>query len=95
MIVTLTPCPCPGCSANWTAQRGSRRRCYQHHRLIADGTLSGGIACDHGAAAHLADDTLTELIADRPTASAYRVCGSAGSGVTETALGTRFLGETA
>jgi len=43
----------------------------------------------------LADDTLTELIADRPTASAYRVCGSAGSGVTETALGTRFLGETA
>jgi hypothetical protein len=30
VIVTLTPCPCPGCSANWTAQRGSRRRCYQH-----------------------------------------------------------------
>jgi peptidase E len=66
-----------------------------YHRLIADGTLPGGIACDDGAAAHFADDTLTELIADRPTASAYRVSASPGSGVTETPLDTRFLGEPA
>jgi peptidase E len=59
-----------------------------YHRLIADGTLAGGIACDDGAAAHFIDDTLTELIADRPGASAYRV----EPGITETRLETRFLG---
>jgi peptidase E len=66
-----------------------------YHRLVADGTLPGGIACDDGAAAHFTDDTLTELIADRPTARAYRVSGSAGPGVTETPLDTRYLGDPA
>ena len=61
-----------------------------YHRLIADGTLPGGIACDDGAAAHFTDDTLTELIADRPTSVAYRVTTSA-TGVTETPLLTRCL----
>ncbi len=50
-----------------------------YHGLIADGTLPGGIACDDGAAVHFTDDTLTELIADRPTSVAYRVSGSAGT----------------
>jgi hypothetical protein len=27
-----------------------------YHRLIADGTLSGGIACDDGATAHFTDE---------------------------------------
>jgi peptidase E len=63
-----------------------------YHRLIADGTLSSGIACDDGAAAHFTDDTLTELIADRPSASAYRVEGPPPR-ITETRLDTRFLGE--
>jgi peptidase E len=64
-----------------------------YHRLIADGTLSAGIACDDGAAAHFTDDTLTELTADRPGAGAYRVYGTTGSqpGVRETPLGTRVL----
>ena len=53
--------------------------------------MSSGIACDDGAAAHFTDDTLTELIADRPGACAYRVEGLA-SGIDETRLGTRFLG---
>jgi peptidase E len=66
-----------------------------YHGLIADGTLPGGIACDDGAAAHFTDDTLTELITDRPTSVAYRVSGSAGPGVTETALLTRYLDEDA
>jgi peptidase E len=65
------------------------------HRLVADGVLPGGIACDDGAAAHFTDDTLTEAIADRPTAGAYRVHVSSDSGVTETPLETRFLGENA
>ena len=38
------------------------------------------------------DDTLTELIADRPGASAYRVEGPAPE-ITETRLDTRFLGD--
>jgi peptidase E len=62
-----------------------------YHRLITEGMLPGGIACDDGAAAHFTDDTLTELIADRPTSSAYLVSGSADAGVTETPLPTRCL----
>ncbi len=68
----------------------SRRRPL-YHQLIDDGTLPGGIACDDGAAVHFIDDTLTEVIADRPTSAAYRVVKSAASGVTETPLKTRFL----
>jgi peptidase E len=75
---------------HYDSERG-RRPLYR--RLIADGTLPGGIACDDGAAAHFTDETLTELIADRPTARAYRVSGSAGSPVTETELETRYLDE--
>ena len=67
-----------------------------YHQLVADGSLPSGIACDDGAAAHFTDDTLTELIADRPTASAYRVePGIVGPGITETRLDTRYLGESA
>jgi len=62
-----------------------------YHQLISDGTLADGIACDDGAAAHYTDDTLTELIADRPTSGAYRVSLSEGSGVTEAPLPTRCL----
>jgi peptidase E len=70
-----------------------RRPLYQ--RLIADGTLPAGLACDDGAAAHFTDDALTDLVADRPTASAYRVSLLPGSGVTETVLETRYLAEDA
>jgi peptidase E len=63
------------------------------HRLVADGVLPGGIACDDGAAAHFIDDALTEVIADRPAAGAYRVYVSSAPGATETPLETRFLGE--
>jgi peptidase E len=59
-----------------------------YHRLIADGTLPGGVACDDGVGAHFADDELTEVIADRPGTRAYRV----EPGITETPLETRFLG---
>jgi peptidase E len=70
------------------------RRRPLYHQLIADGALPSGIACDDGAAAHFTDDTLTELIADRPGSSAYRVtAGVDDPGITETRLDTRFLGE--
>jgi len=71
----------------------NRRPLYR--RLITDGTLRDGIACDDGAAAHFTDDTLTELIADRPTSGAYRVSGSAGTGAAETPLATRYLDDAA
>jgi peptidase E len=67
-----------------------RRPLYQ--RLVADGTLADGIACDDGAAAHFVDDTLAELVSDRPTATAYRVARGAGGGAAETPLEVRFLG---
>jgi peptidase E len=66
-----------------------RRPLYR--RLIAEGTLAGGIACDDGAAAHFTDDTLTGLVADRPTAGAYRVVASPDAGVAETPLQVHCL----
>jgi len=59
-----------------------------YHRLLAEGTLPGGIACDDGVGVHYIDDDLVEVIADRPGSGAYRV----ESGITETPLETRFLG---
>ena len=66
-----------------------------YHRLVAEGALPGGLACDDGAAAHFIDDTLSELVSDRPEATAYRVDpGGPGGpgGCTETQLPVRFLG---
>jgi hypothetical protein len=67
-----------------------RRPLYQ--RLVADGTLPGGIACDDGAAAHFVDETLSELVSDRPTATAHRVEPDGAGGCAETPLEVRFLG---
>jgi len=59
-----------------------------YHRLIIDGTLPAGIACDDGVGAHFVDETLTEVLADRPESSAYRVS----SGAIESPLRVRYLG---
>ncbi len=67
-----------------------RRPLYQ--RLVADGTLPGGLACDDGAAAHFVDDTFAEMVSDRPGAAAYRVDADGSGGSTETRLPVRFLG---
>jgi peptidase E len=67
-----------------------RRPLYR--RLVADGTLPAGLACDDGAAAHFVDDELAELVADRPGANTYRVTPDGAGGTTETPLETRFLG---
>ncbi len=68
-----------------------RRPLYR--RLVADGTLPDGIACDDGAAAHFTDETLTELVSDRPEANAYRVRSGGSGEAAETPLPVRFLGE--
>jgi peptidase E len=48
-----------------------RRPRYQ--KLVAARTLAAGIACDDGTAAHFADDTLAEIVADHPGVTGYRV----------------------
>ncbi len=48
-----------------------RRPLYQ--RLVAEGALPGGLACDDGVGAHYVDDALAEMISDRPDGDAYRV----------------------
>ena len=67
-----------------------RRPLYQ--RLVADGALAGGIACDDGVAAHFTDETLAEQVSDRPGANAWQVTPDRAGGATETPLPVRFLG---
>jgi peptidase E len=67
-----------------------RRPLYQ--RLVADGALPGGIACDDGVGAHFIDEQLVEVVADRPDSAAYRVEPDAADGYLETPLDTRYLG---
>ena len=67
-----------------------RRPLYQ--RLVAEGALPGGLACDDGAGVHYIDDSLAETISDRPDGDAYRVAPDGAGGFTETKLSARFLG---
>jgi peptidase E len=68
-----------------------RRPLFQ--RLVAEGTLPGGLACDDGVAAHFIDDTLFEMVADRPDGRGYRVMPDGAGGFTETKLKVRYLGD--
>jgi peptidase E len=61
------------------------------HRLVGDGTLAAGIACDDGTGAHFVGTEFAEIVADRPDVSGYRVERAADGQVTETALPTRRL----
>ena len=67
-----------------------RRPLYQ--RLVAEGALPGGLACDDGAGAHFVDDGLAEVVSDRPDAGAYRVDRNGAGGFTEAVVPVRFLG---
>ena len=67
-----------------------RRPLYQ--RLVTDGAMPGGIACDDGVGAHFADEQLVEVVADRPDGAAYRVEPNATGGYLQTPLDTRYLG---
>ena len=58
-------------------------------RLVADGTLQPGIACDDGAGAHFADDDLAEIVSDRLGATGYRVEPDGHGSVTEVAYFVR------
>ena len=54
----------PGSFCPHYHSEAERRPLYQ--RLVADGALPGGIACDDGTAAHFTDETLAEQVSDRP-----------------------------
>ena len=81
----------PGSFCPHYDSESERRPLYQ--RLVADGTLPGGLACDDGVGAHYVDDTLAEMVADRPDGTAYRVVPDGEGGCTEARLPVRFLGE--
>ena len=80
----------PGSFCPHYNSEAERRPLYQ--RLVADGALPGGIACDDGTAAHFIDETLAEQVSDRPAANAYLVTQNGADGATETPLPVRFLG---
>ena len=64
------------------------------HRLIAEGTLPAGIACDDFAAVHLVGTELSEVVASREPAGAYRIVRGDGGDVHEEALPvTRLMGD--
>src|SRR5689334_23303453 len=80
----------PGSFCPHYHSEAERRPLYQ--RLVAAGTLPGGLACDDGTGAHFVDEALAEMIADRPDGAAYRVAPEGEGGFTETELPVRFLG---
>src|SRR3984885_3073879 len=63
-----------------------------YQRLVAEGALPGGLACDDGVGAHYVDDALAEMISDRPDGDGYRVEPDGEGGFTETELPVRYLG---
>jgi peptidase E len=68
-----------------------RRPLYQ--ALVADGSLPPGVACDDGAAAHFIDDSLAEIVADRPNALGYLVEPGGKGQAMEAKVETRLLGD--
>jgi peptidase E len=63
-----------------------------YHRLVGEGSLPDGIACDDGVGAHYIDDSLAEVVADRPEGAAYRVVRTPAGPIKETNLTSRYLG---
>jgi peptidase E len=81
----------PGSFCPHYNSESERRPLYQ--RLVADGVLPGGLACDDGVGAHYVDDALAEMVADRGDGNAYRVDQDGAGGFTEVTLPVRFLGD--
>ena len=61
----------PGSFCPHYNSEAERRPLYQ--RLVAEGALPGGLACDDGVGAHYVDDSLDEMVADHPDRGGYRV----------------------
>ncbi len=63
------------------------------HRMLTAGEISGGYACDDGAALHLVDGELNTVVISRPAAKAYQLQRD-GDQLVETRLPSQFLGAT-
>jgi len=70
---------------------GEEQRRPAYHRFVCN-VLPGGYAADDGAALHFVGRRLTEVVASRPTARAYRVELVNGK-IVETILPARVLGK--
>jgi peptidase E len=71
---------------------GEEQRRPTFHRLIANGELHDGVACDDGAAVHYLDGDLLRSVSSRPHAKSYRVQKKEGE-VVETTIRTVYLGK--
>jgi peptidase E len=81
----------PGSFCPHYNSEGERRPLYR--RLVAEGTLSPGLACDDGVGAHFVDETLDEMVSDRPGGNAYSVTPDGSDLAAETPIPVRFLGD--
>ena len=71
---------------------GEEQRRPAYRQLIAAGELGDGWAADDGAALVFHGETLSEVVASRPGAAAYRIEKSAEHGVVERRAEARYLG---
>jgi dipeptidase E len=70
---------------------GEEQRRPTYQRLVAAGTLTGGLAADDGAALVFSGTELAEVVSSRPDAGAYHV-KQAGSAAVEHRIPARYLG---
>ena len=64
---------------------GEKERRPAYQRMVAEGAISNGFACDDGAGLHYVDECLVSAISARPESRAYRVERN-GAGASEVAL---------
>lgn len=92
---TLSPLACMGFLAGSNCphydSEAERRPAYQ--RLVAEGKIGAGYACDDGVALHYEGTRLKGIISSRPHAHAYQL-EQQGKTAAETALDPVYLGET-
>lgn len=65
---------------------GEKDRRPAYHRLVREGRIASGIACDDGAGVHFVDEQLARVVSGRPNARAYRVERASDGSVLETQL---------
>ncbi len=65
----------------------------EFHRLVGEGVLPQGIACDDLAAVHLVDGEVAEVLASHPDAGARRVAPGERGDVVEEPFEVRLLGD--
>jgi peptidase E len=83
----LTRLPCLGfvSGSNCPHYDGERDRRPAYHRLVSEGVIGDGIACDDGVGLHYVDGRLHAIPSARPATRAYRVVRN-GAGAVETPL---------